>query len=135
MFTAFAGHRLIAAGPEAEVAAAASVAVAAGADRVVIVEDATGRQVELDLRTPKPALAGTSARITPQDAAEIPAQPGRGRPKLGVVAREITLLPRIFTREVKNKSGTCIYSSITRGRSVSAAPGPASITQTRPSGR
>jgi hypothetical protein len=94
MFTAFAGHRLIAAGPEAEVAAAASVAVAAGADRVVIFEDATGRQVELDLRTPKPALAGTSARITPQDAAEIPAQPGRGRPKLGVVAREITLLPR-----------------------------------------
>jgi hypothetical protein len=94
MFTAFAGHRLIATGPEAEVAAAASVAMALGADRVVIFEDATGRQVELDLRGPRPSLAGASERIAPKDPAEIPASPGRGRPKLGVVAREVTLLPR-----------------------------------------
>jgi hypothetical protein len=94
MFTAFAGHRLIATGSEDQVAAAASVATAAGADRVVIFEDATGRQVELDLRGPRPALAGTSERITPKEPAEISTPAGRGRPKLGVVAREVTLLPR-----------------------------------------
>lgn len=90
MYAAFSGHRLIAAGSADQVAAAAKVALAFGADRVVIFEDATGRQVELDLRAPVPTLAGTSA----PPAGEPPAPAGRGRPKLGVVAREVTLLPR-----------------------------------------
>jgi len=49
----------------------------------LVFEDATGRQIDLDMRR------------VPARQMEEPAEPrGRGRPKLGVVAREITLLPR-----------------------------------------
>jgi hypothetical protein len=62
----------------------------------VIFSDATGRPIDFDLR-------GSDAEIlarlpaTPGAAAleAAPSEPrGRGRPKLGVVAREVTLLPR-----------------------------------------
>lgn len=53
-------------------------------------DDATGRVVDLDLRGDATALA---ARY-PESAEEEPEPRGRGRPKLGVVAREVTLLPR-----------------------------------------
>jgi hypothetical protein len=46
---------------------------------VLVFEDATGRQVDFDLRGPAPVPA---------------ARTGPGRPKLGVVSREVTLLPR-----------------------------------------
>lgn len=52
--------------------------------RVLVFDDATGRQVDPDFRE--------SAGIPAPPAAEAPR--GRGRPKLGVVAREVTLLPR-----------------------------------------
>lgn len=55
--------------------------------------DSTGQTVELDLRQgPEAAVTGYRARTEP--AQSPPARPGRGRPKLGVVAREVTLLPR-----------------------------------------
>jgi hypothetical protein len=92
--TAFAGHRLIATGRVADVAGK----VKKHADRqpddpILVFDDATAEQVELDLRG---APAHVSARL--QSPASPPADPetlrGRGRPKLGVVAREVTLLPR-----------------------------------------
>lgn len=53
---------------------------------ILIFEDQTGRQVDFDLRgTPNDVLA----RALP-DRVRI----GPGRPKLGVIAREISLLPR-----------------------------------------
>lgn len=105
--TAFTGQRLLFSGPLAEVAIA--VARSAGtADAVLVFDDATGCVVDLDLRgsdaeilerlsePPKPHVgrnrpkAGeTSGTGAPEDG-----QRGRGRPKLGVVAREVTLLPR-----------------------------------------
>ncbi|HEY8572854.1 DUF2239 family protein [Phenylobacterium sp.] len=85
-YTAFAGHRLLASGEPAKVAAAAHAALSAGESRVLIFSDATGEQVELDPTTATPAIA-----IQPPSA---PVKPGRGRPKLGVTAREVTLLPR-----------------------------------------
>lgn len=90
--TAFQGVRRIASGPLAEVALAAKRAADAG-EAVLVFDDATSRPVELDLRgseadvltrLPAPAEAG----------AEADAPRGPGRPKLGVVAREVTLLPR-----------------------------------------
>src|SRR5690242_5597435 len=48
-------------------------------------EDQTGKQVDFDLR-------GTLADVLTRHAA--PARVGPGRPKLGVVAREVSLLPR-----------------------------------------
>lgn len=83
-FTAFLGHRRLAAGDLRVVAQAA-----ARTDRpVLIFDDATGQVVDLDLRgSPEQAEAEYRARTAPPRA-------GRGRPRLGVVAREVTLLPR-----------------------------------------
>jgi hypothetical protein len=90
-FTAFDGHRRIAAG-RLEIVAEA-LAVHAGLSPILIFDDETGRQIELDLRNgAQQAIAEYRARTAPPEAA-LPRQ-GRGRPKLGVVAREVTLLPR-----------------------------------------
>lgn len=53
---------------------------------VLIFDDATGRQVDFDLRG---TLEEVLARALPA-----PEKSGPGRPKLGVTAREVTLLPR-----------------------------------------
>ncbi|MBD9429481.1 DUF2239 family protein [Achromobacter sp. ACM03] len=101
--TAFAGHRMLAAGALADVALAVKRAMDAGSDAAILVfDDQTGKQVDLDLRGDDAAVAqrhGARAELpasdTPAEAAADEAQPrGRGRPKLGVVAREVTLLPR-----------------------------------------
>lgn len=84
---AFAGHRLLARGRAAEVVAAVKAATDAG-DTVLTFDAATGRVVDLDLRGD---LAASLARLTPTPEAE---KRGPGRPKLGVTAREVTLLPR-----------------------------------------
>lgn len=84
---AFSGHRLLARGPAAEVVAAVKTATEAG-ETVLTFEAATGRVVDLDLRGD---LAAVLARLAPAPA---PEKRGPGRPKLGVTAREVTLLPR-----------------------------------------
>ena len=86
--TAFAGHQRLAAGDPVAVALAVKRASEAGANGPILVfDDATGAAVDFDLRGDEAAIA---ARMTPPAA-----EPrGRGRPKLGVVAREVTLLPR-----------------------------------------
>ena len=96
-FTAFDGHRRLAAGPLSEVAVAVKRAGAAGAAGPLLVfDDATGRVVDIDTR-------GTEAEVVARLTATMPAIEGgaeeaparsRGRPRLGVVAREVTLLPR-----------------------------------------
>lgn len=98
VYTAFAGHALLAAGPLAEVALAARRAADGDAGAAVFIyEDATGRAIDVDTR-------GTDAEIVARLPLPTPVEPepegsparprGRGRPKLGVVAREVTLLPR-----------------------------------------
>jgi len=84
---AFAGDRLLARGPAAEVVAAVKTATDAG-ETVLTFDEATGRVVDLDLRG---ELADAVARLIPAPEAE---KRGPGRPKLGVTAREVTLLPR-----------------------------------------
>jgi hypothetical protein len=83
--TAFAGHRLICRG---DPQAVARIAHAHAHQPLLIFEDATGRPVELDLRG---SIDDVVARL-PSPAGE--PKPVRGRPKLGVTAREVTLLPR-----------------------------------------
>lgn len=87
-YTAFSDGRLLSFGTSAEVARAAHEAQARGAAALLIFEDASGRQVELDPFSPHPAFAGAPT-LEPE-----PVRSGRGRPRLGVVAREVTLLPR-----------------------------------------
>ena len=89
--TAFLGHRRIGQGPRAAVTRAARRALgtpAAAAAPLLVFDDATGAPVELDLR----ASAGSSVPALPRADAAPPPPPGR--PRLGVVAREVTLLPQ-----------------------------------------
>jgi uncharacterized protein len=81
--TAFADFKRIAAGSPAEVAA--ELRRRADTEPVFVFDDATGEPLDLDLR------AGTPA--TPAPTAE-PGTRAVGRPRLGVVPREVTLLPR-----------------------------------------
>lgn len=90
-YTAFLGRRRIATGPLAEVAVAVKRASdATSTEPLLICNDSTGRVVDIDTR-------GTDAEIVARYT-QPPLHPdeprGRGRPKLGVIAREVTLLPR-----------------------------------------
>ncbi len=95
----FAGARFIAAGPLADVALATQAAESAGLDRAPIIFDAiTSEPIDLDLHgTADELLARVLAlsRTTSElGAGESESHRGPGRPRLGVVGREITLLPR-----------------------------------------
>jgi hypothetical protein len=108
--TAFEDHRLQLSGPLADVAIAVRRSADKGtASAILVFDDETGRVVDLDLRgTDAEILERLSrhpqtfaGRYRPRTAVaseavsdEGPGPKGRGRPKLGVVAREVTLLPR-----------------------------------------
>lgn len=100
--TAFSGSSRIASGPLTEVALALK---SANAPQVLVFDDQTGAVIDLDLRG-SPAEIATRLKATTAEAVAPDAptsapetrvpdtKPRRGRPKLGVVAREVTLLPR-----------------------------------------
>ena len=89
--TAFDGERRLATGPAWKVALAVKQALEQDTSRTILIfEDRTGRAVDFDLRGSEDEVV---ARLGPvEEPAETPRSPGR--PKLGVVAREVTLLPR-----------------------------------------
>ncbi|WP_373377778.1 DUF2239 family protein [Cupriavidus nantongensis] len=106
-FTTFDGHRRIASGPLPDNALALRRALDRGATGPVLVfDDSTGRSIDLDTSGTEDEIVERSAARAAQLAAPQPAageggdvadtaEPrGRGRPKLGVVSREVTLLPR-----------------------------------------
>ncbi|MFC4933413.1 DUF2239 family protein [Massilia sp. GCM10023247] len=83
---AFAGTELLAKGPLIDVIRAAKAALDRGTDRSIAVLDlASSRPVDID-------FTGSEEDVLRR----IPRAPARsaGRPKLGVIAREVTLLPR-----------------------------------------
>jgi hypothetical protein len=98
--TAFAGYRRIAFGDLAEVALKAKEVIDSGERApVLIFDDLTSEQVEVDTRgSAKDVLARlekSAANDKPKDVvAKSGEAPGPGRPKLGVIGREVTLLPR-----------------------------------------
>jgi hypothetical protein len=84
-YTVFQGFRKVIAGTSPEVAL--FLKDRAQGDALVF-EDATGCPVDLDSR-------GTPEEISARYAEQTTNEPrGRGRPRLGVIAREVTLLPR-----------------------------------------
>jgi hypothetical protein len=105
-FTAFAvssSPRIVARGTRAEIA----LALSALADpRVLVFSDETGRETDLDLS------GGAEAVAARYDEA-----PRRGRPRLGVTAREVTLLPRHWDWLATQRGG----ASATLRRLVEAA--------------
>jgi hypothetical protein len=92
--TAFAGHSRLASGPLAEVARTVKTARDQGERRTILIfDDATSGQIELDLRgTFDDMLARVAENVARTESAM--AERKVGRPKLGVVGREVTLLPR-----------------------------------------
>ncbi|WP_291710219.1 DUF2239 family protein [Bradyrhizobium sp.] len=98
-FTAFHGERRLASGPLDAVALAIKRVEGQASAPIAIFDDLTGRAVDLDLRGSDADVVARLARHQKQGETAEPAaaasEPrGRGRPKLGVVAREVTLLPR-----------------------------------------
>ena len=87
--TAVAGQHLIASGPlDAVTLLAKVVADRPGGPAVAVFEDSTGKTLEVDFRgSTQDVMERLATRFTPPLA-------GPGRPRLGVVAREVTLLPR-----------------------------------------
>jgi hypothetical protein len=95
-FTAFDGQRRLVSGPITEVALAVKGSTRPAASPIVIFSDATGRPIDLDLRGNNAEVLARLSPMSPaaQEEAASNEPRGRGRPKLGVVAREVTLLPR-----------------------------------------
>jgi uncharacterized protein len=91
--TAFDGARQIASGSYVDVALALKPYGDAHPDAAVLVfDDATGKQIDFDLRGSGADIAARLQKRFPAAQAEAPRTPGR--PKLGVIGREVTLLPR-----------------------------------------
>lgn len=90
-YTAFAGQQQIANGDLSDIAASVKTAFDAGTAPLLVFNDKTGRIAELDLRG---AVEDVLERLRQSQQGDGPAaKPVRGRPKLGVTAREVTLLP------------------------------------------
>lgn len=86
-YSAFSDNRLIAFGLLEEVLSASKALVDISEDpRLLIFEDRSGQQLDFD-------FSGTLAEVLKR-ALPAPPRTGPGRPKLGVVSREVSLLPR-----------------------------------------
>lgn len=110
---AFDGDRCIASGELCEVATQIKQAAAQRPDAQILAFDIeTSHPVEIDLRG---TVADVQARFTHNatEDSEPPAQSeslprGPGRPRLGVVAREITLLPRHWDWLARQPGGASV---------------------------
>ena len=109
-YTAFAGERRIGTGSIQTVALLAWAKLEAEPGTTILFfDDETGRELDLDLRGSEAEVLArlavqfpqtdesenaTSAESTAESTAQAGSERTRGRPKLGVIAREVTLLPR-----------------------------------------
>ena len=95
---AFSDRTLIATGNLADIAVAAKPFIDAATTNVLVLDAETSQPIELDFRGTVDDVAARYRSAAGAAAASPPAEPpaprAPGRPKLGVVAREITLLPR-----------------------------------------
>lgn len=84
-YTAFAGSRMLASGQKEEVITAIKHQEDSIAQSALIFDNHSGRRVDFD-------LSGTIDDVLAREA--VASRHGPGRPKLGVVGREVSLLPR-----------------------------------------
>lgn len=110
-YLAFEGDRCIGSGDLRTVARAARETLDRRKDATVLVFDSASGPIDIDFRG---SVADVLARLPAPDAADAPedaaaaAPRGPGRPKLGVVAREITLLPRHWEWLAQQSGGASV---------------------------
>jgi hypothetical protein len=119
-FAAFRGYRLVARGTlETIVARLHPLSDAAQAD-LRLLDEATGRAVDFDWR-------GDADEIVARARAQL-AGKGKGRPKLGVESREITLLPRHWAwLDAQSRSASATLRSLVDHAMGQAAQGRADV--------
>lgn len=102
---AFVKDKLLKEGPLGIVALAVKKHLAASPESsVLIFDDETGNAIDLDLRgSDEDVIDRLDHAAQPEPVAKAPA--GRGRPSLGVIAREVTLLPRQWDWLAKQRGG------------------------------
>lgn len=106
-FSCFEGHRCIASGELPQVARVLRARRDEGTTNALwVFDNHSGQTLDIDTRGSEQELLQRLAARSPVQRPELPADPspageaapapprGRGRPKLGVVAKEVTLLPR-----------------------------------------
>jgi len=109
---AFAGPNMLAFGSLREVAASVKQQLDTDPNlSVLVLHGETSQPIELDLRG---SVADVVARLEP---VELPSARKVGRPKLGVAAREVTLLPRHWDWLARQPGG----ASVTLRKLVEAA--------------
>lgn len=89
---------------------------------ILIFRDESGEQIDLDLR-------GSAEEIAARYSDAPPPKAGPGRPKLGVTAREVTLLPRHWDWLNKQPGG----ASVTLRKLVETASKPSEASQKKAS--
>jgi hypothetical protein len=98
-YTAFLGWKRIATGSQEEMLRQIKTSLASepSDESLLIFEDQTGTQVDFDLRG---SVEEVLERVVPK-----PVRIGPGRPRLGVISREISLLPRHWEWLEAQRSG------------------------------
>ena len=93
-YSAFAGNRLVANGVvETIIRRVKEMTGGSQSETVLVFDDQTGKQIDFDMRgTADEAVARLASH--PLFGGGSPTRSGPGRPKLGVISREVSLLPR-----------------------------------------
>lgn len=111
-FVAFEGDRCLASGELRDVARAAKQTLDRNKDASILVFDGrTGSPIEIDFRGSVDDVLARLPEAGDAPAAADAAPPGPrgpGRPKLGVVAREVTLLPRHWEWLARQRGGASV---------------------------
>ncbi len=111
--TAFEGDRRLAVGSLGEIALRVKAATDAGSAGILVFDDDSGRVIDINLQGSEQEVLERLVPASPpmlRVPGSLPAAgpAGRGRPKLGVVAREITLLPRHWEWLAKQPGGASV---------------------------
>ncbi len=131
-YTAFSGTLALGSGSLAEVAIAAHRALAQDPTAIVtIVGHDTGRAVDLDLRGSEAEVAARHAAPPAAEGADATRRRGRGRPRLGVVAREVTLLPEHWDWLARQPGGASVALRKLVLQAMRGSVGPDALRHTR----
>lgn len=109
-FTLFQGHRHLASGTIGDVALPYKRAISGGYAQVLLFDNSTGRTIDLEIRGNDEEVVDWAIEQFPAPNAthEMSGNHGPGRPKLGVVAREVTLLPRHWEWLASQRGGASV---------------------------